>query len=501
MGVRPSEKIKLWREDPLRFVVDELHIEPDKWQAKALKLFPSQSAIEKRISLQACAGPGKSLLLAACGLNFLACYGEPQEHPKGAVVAVTGDNLKTNIWPEFSKLMSRSAFLSKAFKWTKERIYAVDHPETWFLAARSWSKDANAEEQGRTLSGLHAKRVLFLLDESGEIPTTVLKAAEQSLANCAWGKIMQAGNPTSHEGMLYAAATRLRHQWSVIAITGDPDDPDRSPRVDLAWAKDQIATHGREDPWVMSYILGQFPPTSINSLLSIEEVDAAMRRSYLPAQLETSQKRLGIDVAREGLDKTSLFPRQGLQAFHPVNMSHERGNDVAARAVLAKNNWKWELCFVDDTGGYGSSVCDSFVQAGIDHIPVNFGGKALDPRYFNKRSEMLFEMAKWIKGRGALPDIPTLRQELPALRYGFHNGKMKVVEKDQIKKVIGRSPDDCDALALTFALPEMPARAHELMLRNTPNMKSDFDPYAGAKPERDIKDTIPLGSFNGEVFR
>lgn len=483
-----QNRIREWRENPIRFCVDELRIEPDPWQAQVLKLFPSQAPIEKRISMQACAGPGKSLVEAICGLNFLACYGREGEHPQGAVTAITGDNLKSNLWPKFAELINRSQFLQRAFKWTKERIYCVDHPETWFLDAKTFSKDANPEEQGRTLSGLHAKRVLFLLDESGEIPVAVAKAADQALSNCAWGKIMQAGNPTSQDGMLYAAATRLRHIWTVVCVNGDPDDPNRSPRVDIDWAREMIKVYGRDDPWVMSYILGQFPPSAINSLLSIEEVEAAMKRSYKPEEVAHAQKRLGIDVAREGLDRTSLFPRQGLQAYKPVNMSHQRGHDVAARAAVARENWGWEMCFVDDTGGYGGSVCDSFVQAGIDHVPVNFAGSAIDPRYYNKRSEMLFRMAKWVREGGALPDIPSLRQELTSLRYGFQRGMLKVIEKELIKKNIGHSPDDCDALALTFALPEMPARPQDL-LGITPTrsqLVSEFDPYRNdKKPEPD----------------
>lgn len=479
-----ASKLRLWREEPIRFLVDELHIEPDAWQADVLRDFPRQDANEKRVSLQACAGPGKSLTLAACGLNFLTCYGEPGEHPKGAVVSITQDNLKTNIWPEFSKLMQRSKFLSAAFKWTKERIYAVDHPETWFLSARSFSRDANAEEQGRTLSGLHAKRVLFLLDESGEIPVAVSRAAEQALSNCAWGKIMQAGNPTSHEGMLYAAATKLRHLWKVVSITGDPLDPKRSTRVDKAWAEEQIKTNGREDPWVMAYILGQFPDNAINSLLSLHEVEQAMARSVPIGTIQYAQKRLGIDVARGGLDKTSLFPRQGLQAYKPVHMSHARGNDVAARAAQAREKWGWEQCFVDDTGGYGGSVCDSFIQAGVPHLAVNFSSSAIDSRYFNKRSEMWFNMAKWVKRGGCLPDLPNLRKELTCPTYSFHNGKFRLEEKDQIKKRLGFSPDDADALALTFALPEMPSMNGIDVPQN--GLKSEFDPHAQARvPERD----------------
>lgn len=486
----PRERITVWRNNPVQFARDEFGIEPDAWQTDALMAFASTDRDKWRIALKACAGPGKTLVEAICGWNFLVCYGEPGEHPKGAAVSITEQNLKTNLWPEFYKLhdLSRlkgSGFLYNAFQCTKSRIFSKDHPNTWFIEARSFSKDANPDEQGRTLSGLHAKRVLFLIDESGDIPTQVGKAAEQALSNCVWGKIVQAGNPTSTEGMLYAATQRLRDQWHVITITGDPLDPQRSPRIRKEWAEEQIAKYGRDDPWVMAYILGQFPPNAFNSLLSIEDVERSMKRAYRLEDLEGSQKRIGIDVAREGLDKTSIFPRWGLQAFKPVQMSQAKGHDVAARASLARENWSWEMCFVDDTGGYGGSVCDSFTQAGIDHVPVNFGGKPIDNRYFDRRSEMLFKMAEWVKNHGALPDLLSLRQEMPALKYTFKAGKFKVIEKDHIKKMIGRSPDDCDALALTFALPEMPSKT-AMMLGgfDRARARSDFDPFRQEQNER-----------------
>ena len=52
-----------------------------------------------------------------------------------------------------------------------------------------------------------------------------------------------------------------------------------------------------------------------------------------------------------------------------------------------------EMELIDDTGGYGSGVIDSYLQAGQSAIPVNFSSSASDVRYFNRRSEMWFEMA------------------------------------------------------------------------------------------------------------
>lgn len=474
-----QQKIRAWRKNPISFVRDNFGVEPDAWQCRVLSVFPSQKPNEMRQAMQACAGPGKSAVLAWCAWNFLACYGDVGEHPKGAAVSITADNLADNLWPELSKWQGRSEYLLAAFTWTKTRVFAKDHPETWFISARSWAKTANADEQGRVLSGLHSKYLLFLLDESGDIPPTVLKAAEQGLSSCAFGKILQAGNPTSREGILYQAAVSQRSSWHVTEITGDPDVKLRSSRIDKVWAAEQIEKYGRDDPWVQAYILGQFPAGGLNTLLSPEEVASAAGRHLPVTAYDFSQKRVGVDVARFGTDKTVMFPRQGLAAFTPIVMRGARSNEIAARLAVVKKEFASEVEMVDDTGGYGSGVIDAYLTAGLSAMSVCFAGKALNPKYFNKRSEMWFEMAEWLKRGGVIPDIPELRRELCCPTYSFHQGKFRLEEKDQIKSRLGFSPDFADALALTFAVPDQPKAMSplEAQLAGHGKVLTDFDPF------------------------
>lgn len=450
-----QQKIKHWRENPVAFVVDNFGVEPDEWQVDALMAFADPA--RQRLSLQACAGPGKSAVLAWCGLNFISCYAATGEHPNAAAVSITGDNLRDNLWKEFAKWIERSPFLSSAFKHNADRIVSIDHPKTWFISARSFPKTANDEEMGRTLSGLHSRYILYLIDESGDIKPSIQKSAEQGLSRCAWGKILQAGNPTSHDGMLYAAATAQRHLWHVTRITGDPDDPKRSPRINIDWAREQIRLYGRDDPWVMAYILGQFPPSSINALLSLEEAEAAADRHLREDQYSFAQKRMGIDAARFGDDPWVIFPRQGLAAFTPVIMRGPRSHDVAARVAKGKADWGSEVEFFDGTGGYASGAVDCMMQGGHTPIEVQFSGKPDDPRYFNKRSEIGFRLANWVRRGGAVPRIPNLITAMTGLTYTFVNGKFRLEEKERFKERFGFSPNEFDALALTFSWAEMPA--------------------------------------------
>ena len=478
-----SNKIKDWRLNPSSFVYENFKIDPDEWQKDALNAaIAGDEKARRRVAMKACTGPGKSAVLAWIGWARLSLFGRRGEHPKGAALSGEGrDNLSDNLWAELSKWQQRSEFLKTFFTWNKERISAVQASETWFLSARSYAKDADQDSLGRSLSGLHSKYPFILLDETGGMPLAVGQKSEQIFTGGVTdGLIAQAGNPTDTTGLLYHSCTHMADVTDVITITADPDDPKRTTRVDIEHAREQIKRYGRENPWVMATILGQFPPGGINTLISLEDVEAAMLRKYSDDNYRYAQKRLGVDVARFGDDRTVIYPRQGLKAFQPVEMRNARSNEVAARIILAKTKWSSDVEFIDSTGGYGSGVADSMIQAGHSPQEIHFSGKPIDPRYFNKRAEMWFEMADWIKRGGQLPMDQELKKELIAPTYTFHNGKFRLEEKEQIKERLGYSPDKADALCLTFALPEMAALTEIQKVSHSlgaGKISAEYDPF------------------------
>lgn len=460
-----SEAIKVWARDGVRFVRDVFDVEPDVWQADALRSWTDPNP-RKRVAMQACAGPGKSAVLAWCGWHGLLCSSTaPKKHPNGYATSITSDNLKDGLWKEMAVWYDRSPLLQKAFVVQKERIFSRRHPDTWFLSARTFSKSADLEAQGRTLSGAHAPYIFYLIDESGEMAPSVLRSAEQGLSNCEWGRIATAFNPTSHSGMGYFIASEQSHLWDLIRITGDPDDARRSKRIDLEWAREQIKMYGRENPWVMAYILGTFPPTAINALLSVDEVRAAMQRNIPDRDYAGMQMRIGIDVARFGDDRTVLFPRQGRRALDPIVLRNADSLTIAGRIVHEKAKWKSEQEMIDNSGGWAAGVIDQCKLGGLSLFPVDSSAPAMDPRYFNRRSEVKFLSAEWVKTGGWLPNMPELVREFTAETYWFEGGKLRVEDKRLVKKRLGASPDLKDAFDYTFALPEMPARVTDELER------------------------------------
>lgn len=199
-----------------------------------------------------------------------------------------------------------------------------------------------------------------------------------------------------------------------------------------------------------------------------------MHRTYNIGQFDYAPVIVGVDVARQG-DDSSVIARRQAKVVFPLRSMHIPDTSLVGHQVVMYNaEHKPDATFVDATGGYGAGVIDTMRQVNEDPIEVYFNGKSSSGQYFNKRSEMYFEMAKWIRSGGALPEDRDLKEELTALTYAFQKDQFRLCDKDEIKELIGRSPDKADAVALTFA--------HQVIKKSPlPGMSSsrrkDYDPY------------------------
>ena len=133
-----------------------------------------------------------------------------------------------------------------------------------------------------------------------------------------------------------------------------------------------------------------------------------------------------------------------------------RGKDtmaLASEAATAIERLKPEAVFVDG-GGVGGGVVDRLKMLGYRVIEVQSGEKARDEeKYLNRRAEMWAEMRDWLV-YGAIDNDEALIDDLTGPEYALHlKGQIKLESKDSMKKRGLASPDDGDALALTFAEP------------------------------------------------
>jgi len=484
-GTPVAEAIRAWRRNPVQFVRQVWPgIEPDPQQADALMEFGSDAPIVRQ-SFQGPTGNGKSATMVWCGLNFLTTRGDKDHHPIGKCLAVTRENLESHLWTEYRRWISASPLMSRLFEINSERIYARDHPGTWWLQATGYPKDADEQTLGRTLSGLHEWYVLEQIDESGAVPPQLINVADQAGSTARVLRIQQAGNPLSRKGMLFAVTQgELRAQWTIYECTADPDDPKRTPRVDVEWARQKIAaaTRGRDDAWVRAYVLGRFPDGDISALLTEEDVDRAMNRSPQKSDFDWAAKVVSADVGRE-IDPSAVCCRQGCFVHPIMERGGQTGSSGASWMAEVASAWGGvDAMLVDGTGGHGWSWIEPLKARGHRVIPVVYSSAPANQRFGNLRAEGWWKMAEAIRDNVALPKDPILREELLAVtgEVNERNDRFYLEDKSDTKTRLKRSPNRADSLAQHWMVPVSSRDARVARGIASPVLRSaartEFDP-------------------------
>jgi hypothetical protein len=238
-------------------------------------------------------------------------------------------------------------------------------------------------------------------------------------------------------------------------------------------------------------MLCDFDASSDETLISIDLVREAMGKHLPITAYQFAPKVIGVDVARQGNDKTVIQTRQGLVAFAP-NILQERNlhdlADIVARTIDVFEG----VAMVDGTGGYGAGVIDRLLTLNYAVMEVQFGASARNQRFVNKRTEMWWDVRQWLERGGALPKMQEYLIDLTGPRYDYKNaaGKLALESKDHMAARGIKSPDLGDALACTFAFPVAPkpnaipgaGLIGELLASRT--AQHDYDPWGRYAEEK-----------------
>lgn len=494
--MQAPEKILQWRKDPRRFVMEIFApgyereqgkpLEIEKWQARGLGYLVKHEPHEwcdgspaKGIAVRAAKGPGKSTEDSWIIWWFLACH----PYPNLAAMSITRDNLRDNLWKELAVWYGRAPVLQEMFEIKGERIVpngasaAVE--ERWFCSARSFPQKPDKDQQAAAVQGLHTEHVAVVIDESGSVPPGVLHAAEGIWANKVHALVLLTGNCDSMEGALYDATMKRAHRYHVIKVTGDPEDPERSQRMDLEYCRNLIADYGRNDPIVMINVLGEFPPQGVSKLLGPLDIETALKRQIPTAVYEQDVKIAALDIARQGLDSSVYTLRQGA-VFEQKQWRIPDLMQLADQVAMRIEKDKPDALIILATG-MGWGVVDRLKQLGYGDIiiAVDEGTDALEPEFANRRAEMWWNCAEWVKKRGQLIADPELHGDLQAIgyRHRFLKGSTRLLldPAELIRQQLGRSPDKGTSLAGTFAAPVASRRTAG---PRRPRMaETDFNPW------------------------
>lgn len=174
---------------------------------------------------------------------------------------------------------------------------------------------------------------------------------------------------------------------------------------------------------------------------------------------------LGFDVARGGIDKSTIARRHGTWFDRLVQLPGvvtDDGPKAAAFVVPLVRNGA-PICI--DAIGVGGSGLDFLVGLGLNVVPVigsersTGSDKSGRLRFKNVRAQMYWALREALDPTAqspiALPPDPELLGDLAAVRYKIviagTQPAIQARSKDEIIEALGRSPDKGDAVAMTFA--------------------------------------------------
>ena len=432
-----------WAEDVIGPAWD-----PDPWQNLAL----DELVWDHFVALSTATGPGKTAVCSIALLHFLA----NRPFPKILCTAPTQPQLKRALWPEIAKWMRHSRSLERTFEYTQTRIsMRGQHANEWFAEAKT-ARPQPGQSSVEALQGLHADHVLILVDEASGVPDQVMNAIDGCITTKGT-HVLLAGNPVRRRGYFYRTISDERQRrenggtWHVHFVSAT-----ESKHVNIDALQRNIRLYGKESDYYRVKVLGLPPLTDAQGLVSPEEAfDMHMRD---PKGLDKGISVIACDPARYGADYSVMYVRKGWTIVDRAEVHGMDGPSVAKIVVdLYEKYWTDYICI--DSIGIGASVFDQVKLAvrkydkGVKLEEVIVGeGAVNDDKFHNLRAELFWMLPRYVR-KTAIPfETDRLDEELPQMTYGWNqtDTKIKLVSKDELRKLLGRSPNDADAFALCF---------------------------------------------------
>lgn len=389
---------------------------------------------------------------------------------KVVVTANTDTQLRTKTSPEIGK-WARLAITSHWFDVQSTSISSRDkeHAKTWRADFVPWS-----EHNTEAFAGLHnkGKRIVLIFDEASAIADKVWEVAEGALTDEGTEIIWIAfGNPTRNTGRFRECFRKFKHRWKARQI--DSRTVEGTNKAQIAkWAED----YGEDSDFFKIRVRGMFPSMSARQFIGEVDVTAAYGKVLRPEQYNFAPKILTVDPAWEGDDEFVIGMRQGL-AFRILHRMSKNDNDLVAAQIVARfeDEEQADAVFID--AGYGTGIVSAGQGMGRDWTLVWFAGESMDIGCLNKRAEMWKAARDWLKGGGAIPEDPTLRDELQAPEIVPRiDGKIQIESKKDMKARGIPSPNRADALVLSFAFPVV--KRNPIDAYRNKKQRGEYDPYA-----------------------
>ncbi len=443
----------------------EHHSGPDEWQREVLtwvgeqvkaNAFDGQHPVKPiRVAISSGHGIGKSVLAA-----MLLCWiMSTRPYSQGSVTANTMTQLDTKTWARV-RLWAGMCLTGHWFEINSEKMYHKRNPSNWFCG-----KQSSKEENSEAFAGQHAENStsFYINDEDSGICHEIHRVEQGGLTD-GEPMIFLLGNPTRSTGPFYDAVFgSMRHRWKSYVI--DSRNSRFTNKEEIAeWLQD----YGEDSDFFRVRVRGLPPGASELQFIDHQRVLAAQKREVVVMPDEPLVA--GVDFAWGGSDDNVVRFRRGLDArsIPSVRVKGEFTRDPGVMTtrlaeILTKDygGRKVAMMFLDSAGIAGPIAARLRALGHRNIQEVNFGADSPDAKHRYYRDYMWSTMKGWLSN-AAIDRHPELEADLigPGLRPDARQ-RVWLESKEDMKKRDVDSPDDGDALALTFASPVLPAKAQE----------------------------------------
>ena len=432
----------------------------------------------KRICVRSPHGTGKSALAAVTILWFALTRDAAGVEWKVATTAGSWHQLSRYLWPEIHKWAQR-------IRWDKVRagrgltaheelnLRLRGHPfsssELMNLNLRlnHGSAFAGASANSALIEGAHADSLLFVFDEGKAIPAATFDACEGALAGTGEALALILSTPGEPSGRFYDIQSRKPgyEDWHAVRVT--LEQAIAAGQINPEWADQRARQWGPDSAIYQNRVLGEFHAGDEDSVIPLAWAEAAVARWHAwdeagrpDAGAAFLPRTVGVDVARSGQDRTVLALRKG-PVITELRRSVREDTMQTTGRVKGILDADPSCTAVVDVIGIGAGVVDRLREQGARVLAFNAsrGSHAVDStrefHFVNRRSEAHWTLRQALDPSCdpdiCLPDDEMLLGDLSAPHWIVTSGgKIQVESKDDIRKRLGRSPDDGDSVVQAF---------------------------------------------------
>jgi hypothetical protein len=288
---------------------------------------------------------------------------------------------------------------------------------------------------------------MLIFDEASGIPQSIYTVSKYFFTEpSAYRFWLLFSNPRSNAGPFFECFHKFREYWFTRQL-----DSRTVEGTDKELFRQTVEQYGEDSDEARIEVKGQFPKQGDKQFISRAEVQDAMKRE-LDRYDDHAALVMGVDPARFGDDSTVIIFRRGRDArsIPAVKLKGADNMQVANKVAELIELHNPDAVFID--AGAGAGIIDRLRERGFQRIhEVWFGSNSEAPEYADHRTELWGRMRQWIPG-SMLPEDSNLADDLCGPEYEFQGreDKIKLESKEKMKKRGLSSPDNADALAVTF---------------------------------------------------